>query len=918
MGRNKDAVVAGTVQSRSESAELTPMMIQYLSIKDQHKDEILFYRLGDFYEMFNNDAIEVSRLLNLTLTHRGSSPMCGIPFHAVKIYIARLLRCGKRIAICEQIGEPNGKTLTERKVIEVITPGTALESEYLEGGANNFLACVCVQKGKVGFAYIDVTTSDFFATSWFEQDMAENFAKELDRCHPREILLPENLQKNEIVQNVLGQNEKIAISYYPDWNFDSALSYKRLCAQFKVANLQSFSLNETSPEVAPAGFLLDYLQKTTTSNSPHVTGIKIYRDSQFVIMDDSSRRNLEIVQNLRDGTAQFSLLECLSHTQTAMGKRMMRSWLLYPLTNVEEIQNRQNHVELFVKNRNLLEYVHEIFADILDVERLAGRVAMERAHAKDLQALRASLENWLKVREQLDRFGFTQTEKSIAEQIADLIRNSILEDPATAFDEGRIIKDGWSLELDEYRKIHDNVNKILEDYAEEEKRASGIPNLRIRSNSLSGYYIEITRGKTSQVPSHFIMRRALTNADRYTTPRLQEIEKQINEASLKIIETEKALFLEVRSKIAEQTGYLLQTAKEIAYADVTSALANAAILHGWVKPLVDNSKDFVVKGGRHPVVELHLPSGEFVPNDIEISAENDSGSPPSQHSCSETRSKPVSQVLPLSGRSLPYFGLITGPNMAGKSTYLRQNALIALLAQIGSFVPAREAHIGVIDRIFCRVGASDNLARGESTFLVEMTETAYILRTATEKSFVIMDEVGMDEVGRGTSTEDGLSIAWAVSEYLLNALKCKTLFATHYHELTRLNHPRLKLLCMEVSEENDKVTFLRKIKEGASENSYGIHVASLAGVPQSVIRRANEILASLHADSSGTGVNVENLETSQVSPNEKSLQKSATMPGLFSDEELVLDEILSCDPDDLTPRQALDLIDRWKKSLSGQ
>ena len=888
MGRNKDSIVAGTIQSRSESAELTPMMIQYLSIKDQHKDEVLFYRLGDFYEMFNQDAIEVSRLLNLTLTHRGSSPMCGIPFHAVKIYIARLLRCGKRIAICEQIGEPNGKTLTERKVIEVITPGTALESEYLEGGANNFLACVVSQKGKVGFAYIDVTTSDFFATSWFESDMAENFSKELDRCHPRELLLPQNLEKNEIVQNTLLQNENIAISYYPDWNFDQNLSYKRLCTQFGTANLQSFSLDEKSPEVAPAGFLLDYLQKTTTTSSPHVTGIKIYRDSQFVIMDDSSRRNLEIVQNLRDGTSQFSLLECLSHTQTAMGKRMLRSWLLYPLTNVEEIKARQDHVELFVQNRNLLEFVHEIFADILDIERLAGRIAMERAHAKDVQALRSSLENWLRVREQLDNFGFTHMQKEIAEQIVALIQDAILEDPATSLDEGRIIKDGWSENLDEYRKIHDNVNKILEEYAEEEKRASGIPNLRIRSNSLSGYYIEITRGKTSQVPSHFIMRRALTNADRYITPRLQEIEKQINEASLKIIETEKALFLEVRSKIAEQTAYLLQTAKEIAYADVTSSLAYAAILHGWVKPLVDNSKTFVVKSGRHPVVELHLPSGEFVPNDIALSSEVDS--------------------------EIPYFGLITGPNMAGKSTYLRQNALIALLAQIGSFVPAKEAHIGIVDRIFCRVGASDNLARGESTFLVEMTETAYILRTATEKSFVIMDEVG-----RGTSTEDGLSIAWAVSEYLLNALKCKTLFATHYHELTRLNHPNLRLLCMEVSEENDKITFLRKIKVGASENSYGIHVASLAGVPQSVIRRANEILNNLQAEKDETGrTGVQNLQTLQSSPDEKPLQKSVSMPCLFSDEELVLDEILSSDPDDMTPRQALDLVARWKKTLSGR
>ncbi|MCR4823312.1 MAG: DNA mismatch repair protein MutS [Treponema sp.] len=887
MGKNKDSLVAGSVQSRSESSELTPLMIQYLSIKDEHKNDVLFFRLGDFYEMFDSDAVEVSRLLNLTLTHRGSSPMCGIPYHAAKIYIARLLRCGKRIAICEQVGDVTGKGLTERKVIEVITPGTALESEYLDGGANNFLACLSLQKGRAGFAYIDVTTSDFFATSWYEKDMAENFSKEVGRCHPRELLLPQSLEKNQIIQEALLQNEGIAVSYYPDWNFDTGLSYKRLLAQFKTASLQSFSLDEKSPEVAPAGFLLDYLKKTATTDAPHVTGIKVYRDSQFVIMDDSSRRNLEIVENLHDGTSQFSLLECLSYTQTAMGKRLLRNWLLYPLTDCQEIHSRQNHVELFVNNRNLLEFVHDNFSNILDIERLAGRIAMERAHAKDLQALRASLDSWLLVRSQLDSFGFAKSDSTLAKKISDLISNAILEDPATAIGEGRIIKEGWSEELDEYRRIHDNVNKILEDYAEEEKNATGIQNLRIRSNNLTGYYIEISRGKSDSVPPHFILRRSLTNADRYTTVRLQEIEKQISEAELKITETEKALFLQVRSQIANHTDYLLQTAKEVAYTDLTSCFAYAANLHGWVKPLVDNSKDFIIKGGRHPVVELHLPSGEFVPNDIEISAEEEN--------------------------PIPYFGLITGPNMAGKSTYLRQNALIALMAQTGSFVPAKEAHIGIIDRIFCRVGASDNLARGESTFLVEMSETAFILRTATEKSFVIMDEVG-----RGTSTEDGLSIAWAVSEYLLNALKCKTLFATHYHELTRLNHPALKLLCMDVREDADKITFLRKIKEGASENSYGIHVASLAGVPESVIRRANEILSSLHSSSDmGSGVNVENLQTC-LSSQEKPLEKSVSMPGLFSDEELVLDEILSCDPDDMTPRQALDLVARWKKSLSGR
>ncbi len=882
---SKDSIVAGSVQKKNESAELTPLMMQYLSIKDQHRDEVLFFRLGDFYEMFNEDAVEVSRLLNLTLTHRASQPMCGIPYHAAKIYIARLLRCGKRIAICEQIGEPTGKGLTERKVIEIITPGTAVESEYLDGGSNNFLACLCVQKGRAGFAYIDVTTADFFATSWDSSSMAENFPKELGRSHPRELLLPQSLANDAVVQETLIQNENISVSYYPDWNFDASLSYKRLQDQFHTVNLQSFDLNEKSSEVPPAGFLLDYIQKTTVTSSPHVTGIKVYKDSQYVIMDDSSRRNLEIVSNLRDGSSQFSLLECVSYTRTAMGKRLLRNWLLYPLTAKQEIVARQNHVELFVKNRNLLEYVSEIFSGVLDIERLAGRIAMERAHAKDLQALRASLESWIKVRSQIESFGFAKSDPSDAYQIADLINNSILEDPATSLTEGRIIKDGWSKELDEYRNIHDNVNKILEEYAEEEKSKTGISNLRIRCNNLTGYYIEITRGKAEHVPPHFILRRALTNADRYTTERLQQLEKQINEASLKIIETERDLFVQIRSQIAAKTSYLLQVAREVAYADVAASLATAAVTHSWIRPDIDDSKDFVVKNGRHPVVEMHLPGGEFVPNNLEIAAENP---------------------------DIASFALITGPNMAGKSTFLRQNALIALLAQIGSFVPADEARIGIVDRIFCRVGASDNLARGESTFLVEMTETAYILRGATEKSFVIMDEVG-----RGTSTEDGLSIAWAVSEYLLNAIKCKTLFATHYHELTRLSHPALKLLCMDVSEEDSRIVFLRKIREGASENSYGIHVASLAGIPQSVIRRANEILENLQSQAESSASKNADIITVQKADSGTALQKSLKMPGLFSDEEIVLDEILSCDPDDMTPRQALDLVSRWKKELSG-
>lgn len=889
MAHAHDAVVAGNVKSYKNNDD-SPLMIQYQQIKDQHKDEILFFRLGDFYEMFNDEAVEVSRLLNLTLTHRGDRPMCGIPYHASKVYIARLLRLGKKIAICEQVGEvSHGKGLTERKVIEIITPGTALESEYLDGGANNFLAALFMKQGTVGFAYIDVTTADFFATHWQQSEMDEHFAKELGRAHPRELLLPNSLRDCRAVQESLAQFGAIAVSYYPDWNFDAALSYRRLTEQFKTVNLRSFMLTEHSPEVAPAGFLLDYLQKTVSTTAPHVSGIKVYKDSDYVVLDDASRRNLEILANLRDGSAQYTLLECVSHTQTAMGKRLLRQWLLYPLTDETRIAARQDHVELFVKNRRLLDAVRETFASVLDIERLAGRIAMERAHAKDVQALCASLESWVAVRRLLENYHFTSLPVEPAERIIALIKNAILDDPSTVLTEGRIIRPGWSAELDHFRDVQQNFNRILASYTEEEKERTGIVNLRIKNSNTSGYYIEITKGKLSKVPDHFILRRSLLNAERYTTARLQELEHDLQEADANIVQLEHDLFIEIRRTLAADVPYLLQASHEIAYADVTAGFARAAVLYRWVRPLVDDGTDFSVVAGRHPVVEMHLPQGEFVPNDIAVASSADRDA-----ECKTS------------------FDLITGPNMAGKSTYLRQNALIALLAQTGSFVPADRAHIGMVDRIFCRVGASDNLARGESTFLVEMTETAHILRSATEKSLVIMDEVG-----RGTSTEDGLSIAWAVSEYLLNTVRCKTLFATHYHELTRMEHPALKLSCMAVSEQGDSVVFLRKVRAGASENSYGIHVARLAGIPQSVIARAKQILERLQTIAGDRPVLDDTMPTATVSA-EQPTRPSPVAPGLFSDEEMVLDEILSADPDNMTPLDALQLVSRWKKTLSGR
>ena len=867
------------VESGTEN--LTPMMIQYRSVKQQYKNEVVFFRLGDFYEMFNDDAVEVSRLLNLTLTHRASQPMCGIPYHAAKIYIARLLRLGKKIVICEQVGEipRGGKGITERKVVEIITPGTAVEEEYLEGNRANYLAALSLTKGKAGFAYIDVTTSSFKATSWPADRMYENFSKELNRAAPRELLLPTSLKNNKDIQAVLGARTDISVSYYPDWDFSTDFSLKRLNSQFGTVSLKSFGLEETSPEIAPAGFLLDYLDKTTSTKLPHITEIQVYSETQFLVMDDSSRRNLEITENMRDGTIQYSLLECVNFSKTAMGSRLLRTWLLFPLTKAAQIKARQQKITTFYNDRTLLEKLRNDLSSILDIERLAGRIAMDRAHPKDLQALRQSLEQWVEIKNYLNDYDFSFISSDDSLKIIEIIKNTILDDPATSLTDGGIIKTGWSEELDHWRGIHDNFNQILSEYEQEEREKTGITNLKIKYTGNSGYFIEVSKGKLSSVPPHFIMRRALVNGDRYTTEKLQELEMELNQASTKVLELERDLFVEIRDSLHAYINYLLQIADEVADTDVISALSYAAIKNQWICPVIDESTVFEITDGRHPVVENHLPTGEFVPNDSLLSADDD---------------------------GVPAFNLITGPNMAGKSTYLRQNALIALLAQTGSYVPAKKARIGITDRIFCRVGASDNLAKGESTFLVEMMETANILRAATTRSLVIMDEVG-----RGTSTEDGLAIARAVSEYLIDSIKCRTLFATHYHELTRMEHPSLKKLCLEISEQNGTVVFLRKVKEGITENSYGIHVAKLAGIPQSVIDRANVILSHIQATASEKPVLPEEKEI----PSQKI--NSVSAPGLFSDEEIIIAEILSADPDNMTPLDALKTISRWKKELSG-
>ena len=878
----------------SNEKQLTPMMVQYLSIKSKYPDTILFFRLGDFYEMFDEQAVEVSRLLNLTLTKRASVPMCGIPFHASKIYIARLLRLGKKIAICEQIAVPNGRGLFERRVTEIITPGTTFEEDYLERGSNNFLASlVPVKAGKetvYAFAWLDVSTAVFEACSWKKDQHAEAAPKNISRVAPCELLLPKALENEPVISGILSAMPGTIVSYYQDWQFNAEIAYKKLVSQFKTINLRSFSLTENSPEIIPAGFLLEYAAKNAGTDLTHISGISLYKESEYLNLDESSRKNLELTVNLRDGSSRFTLFEVINHTCTPMGSRLLRQRISSPLTDVKQIKHRQNEVQILADNATCADNLRRILQETSDVERLASRIAMDRAHAKDLLALKKSLECYVAMKKETARFNLFSNDTEQAENVSEIIGKAIKEDPSIFLTEGNMIARGWSEELDHLHDIQTNFSAILDNYLEEEKLRTGISSLKIRYNRQSGYYIEVTKSNLASVPEDYIRKRSFVNGERFTTEKLEELENELLSSSEKIIDLEKRLFIALRDKLKEFVQYFFVCAEEIAELDVTASNAWCAKHFHWVCPEVDDSDAFQIEQGRHPVVEFHLPEGSFVPNDV----------------CLDE--KP--------------FALITGPNMAGKSTFLRQNALITVLAQTGSFVPAEKAHVGVVDKIFCRVGASDNLARGESTFLVEMTETANILRSATSKSLVIMDEVG-----RGTSTEDGLSIAWAVSEFLLNTIKAKTLFATHYHELTRLTHESLQLLCLEVLETSGEVIFLKRIKEGASENSYGLHVARLAGIPQKVIDRAEKIITILQKHSPATETIIsdddsnielagEKLNSSAAVVNE--LHTTSNAPGLFSEEELVLEEILSLNIDELTPLEALKNLARWQKQLSGK
>jgi len=837
-----------------DASKTSPMLEQYRRIKKQQEGNILFFRLGDFYEMFAQDAIEVSALLNLTLTSRNGLPMCGVPYHAARTYIARLLKLGKKIAVCEQLTAPGKQKVIERDVVEIITPGTTVDEDYLDKGSSNYLCCLASVnfKGRkhFSFSYIDLSTGDFFTTCFFAE--VEILRQELERLSIKEMLIQESLlEEDQETAGAVYDRSSIVLNRWADWLFDPYQAKTRLEKQFGLANLKSFGLEDGSPEIISAGALLDYLDTTSKSLLPHITALKVYRDSEYLGIDESSQRNLELTANQRDGDVRYSLIEVMDETRCSMGRRLLKRRILHPLRDISKINRRLDMLENLYRDQSSLGKIRDLLGKTPDLERLCSRLAMDKAHGRDMLAVKNAIKLYREIMNILaaneacgslknkNETLFESDDQSCMDEngfnelnaVFELLEKGICDEPSVLLSEGNLIKDGYNEELDSLISVRDNSRQILEKYLDEEKNETGISSLKIRYNRLIGYFFEVTKNHLDKVPKYFIRRQGIAGGERFSTDRLAALESEINGASDKVVELEKKLFLEIRDKTRQKLALLSAASHKLAELDAAQSLAKAASIRGWIRPVLNDSGNMEIYGGRHPVVEAHLGRGEYIPNDILLNTDKGEIS----------------------------FAMITGPNMAGKSTYLRSAALITIMAQTGSFVPAAQASIGICDRIYCRVGASDNLARGESTFLVEMNETAYILNTATKKSLVIMDEVG-----RGTGTNDGLSIAWAVSEDLLNRIGCKTLFATHFHELSLLSHPHLANRSMEVLEQGEKIVFLRRLKEGPAAESYGIHVAMLAGLSQKVLERAGQIMELLKirdSDLSKTfGVNHENIK----------------------------------------------------------
>ena len=849
--------------------DVTPIRQQYLDIKRQYPNAIVFFRLGDFYETFDEDAETTSRELDIVLTSRNVAkgvrvPMAGIPYHAAENYLARLIEKGYHVAICEQVGEVPKRGLVKREVVRVVTPGTVIEPGLLKSDQNNYLAAAVVHDNRAGIAHVDITTGEFFTSELSGPDVAVQVRAELNRLNPAETLLPESFP----VQNSFPGH----ITPWPDWRFEPGRNQEVLRRHFDVASLDGFGLRNKDYAVSAPGALLQYLQETQPDARKLLTGLSTYSLSEFMTLDEATRRNLELTETIRGTKAHSSLLQVLDHTVTPMAKRMINQWVSTPLLDLQAINARLDGVECLLNEGLLRAELRAALKPLADLERLTSRILSGNATPRDLVSLRASLQALPAV---LDLLAARPTALAAiidrlnpCSESRQLLEEAISEEPPATLPHTGVIRPGFSAELDHIVESSRYAREWISNLESVERERTGIKTLKVGYNKVFGYYIEVSRSQANSVPDEYIRKQTLVNAERYITPEMKEYETLVLNAEDRIREVEGRLFREVCERIGAESQPLLTTARALAELDTLAALAEAAAIGDYTRPVLCDDATLEIRDGRHPVVERSLRGERFVPNDSIF--------------------EPGESVR-----------IITGPNMSGKSTFLRQVALIVLMAQIGSFVPASSARIGLVDRIFTRIGAQDEIAAGQSTFMVEMVETAMILNHATNRSLLILDEIG-----RGTSTYDGLSIAWAVVEYIHNhpKLRARTLFATHFHELTQLSEllPGVRNYNVAVSEADNRVVFLHKIVPGGADRSYGIHVAQLAGLPRTVIQRANEILQQLEA-SAGKAVKIQPSVPQQMA--------------LFPETNPLLDELKELDINSLSPIEALNKLYEWQRKF---
>jgi DNA mismatch repair protein MutS len=864
----------------------TPLMQQWREAKSRHRDSLMFFRVGDFYELFHSDAEEGARLLGLTLTSRNNGaaakvPLAGVPAKALDGYLSKLVRLGRRVTICDQVEDPAlAQGIVKREVTETVTPGTVLADNLLAERRNNFLvAIVRAEAGEFALASIDVSTGELTA----QMVPASELRDELGRIEPSELLLPRSVEDAPEL-DAAAPESVVPRTLRDDWMFETDVSTDELLRAYGLQSLDGFGFQaDDGPLVRAAGALIQYLREIRPSGVTHLQPPRLVRPGRVMLLDDMTRRNLELIEPLRGGEEGGTLLDVLDLSATAMGGRLLRRWILEPLVGAEQIWLRQDAVRDFVDHPELREGLRTSLSAITDLERLAGKLGTGRIAPRDLLGLRRSLGQLPAIRTLASDAAAEMVVDlcgglDCLEEVDDLLGRAIADDPPAALHDGGVIREGWSEQLDDLRRVRDGARDFIAGLQVRERERTGVSTLKVGFNKVFGYYLEVSKAKTDQVPDDYVRKQTLTNAERYFTPELKEWEEKVFGAEDRITHLETELFAEVRSRVGGAVRRLQDSGARLAALDVLSAFAEVATRQGYVRPEVHTGFELEVRGSRHPVVETMMPREEFIPNDLVLTDEG-------------------------------WIVVLTGPNMAGKSTVLRQIGLIQLLAQIGSFVPADSARLPVTDRIFTRVGASDNLARGQSTFMVEMSETAAIVHGATERSLVLLDEIG-----RGTSTYDGVSIAWSVTEHLHEKIGAKTIFATHYHELTQLGDllGGVKNMNVSVREVGDDIVFLRRLMDGGADRSYGIQVARLAGLPAGIVARARELLEELEgthtSGGEGLGRHGAHRPRSEAPPDQLSI---------FQAEHPLVGRLRSLEPDDLTPKEALALLYDLRRAAKG-